>query len=269
MGATSAFDSTDTDTGTIGDNATYTFAMTGAAASGQERIAILGGIGGPAASVDFDACTIDGQVATRVDSISRGADDGSNTCAFITAYRAPGTASTTFNVVATANCPGNNVFGGACAAWKLSDAGTLLAATRTSGNDPNLNTNTADSGTAIAAVFGYSDGTLTALWSGLTEVFDSVSLFGDTLFTGASKDIVTGSTPLSISADLAAGLVESVAAICVSFNGPSIVVATRIEFTGSFGRSGGRPHRRYPLAPRPSFGRFVIPTLAQRMRYEA
>jgi hypothetical protein len=45
-----------------------------------------------------------------------------------------------------------------------------------------------------------------------------------------------------------------------------VVVATRIPFVGSFGRS----RARYAFAPLPSFcGRFAIPTLAQRMKYAA
>lgn len=50
--------------------------------------------------------------------------------------------------------------------------------------------------------------------------------------------------------------------------GDFVQPATRTEFAGSFGRGGAR-RARYPLAPAPSWGRFMIPTLAERMRFAA
>jgi hypothetical protein len=220
MAASLVFQATDTDSGTIGASGTYTFAFaTVASAAGQERLVAVAGIGSNAATCDFSAVTIDGQSATRVGTVSRGADDGGNTAAHITWYRAAGTASTSFNVVATysATAGGDN-FAGFCALWNLNDADTLLATTNASGNDPNVSVNTVSGGTAAAALISYSDGTLTTTWAGLTERFDGVNVFGDDLFSGASSDLGAASTPLTITADLVAGMAESIAASSVSFN---------------------------------------------------
>jgi len=220
MAASITFQATDTDATTIGANSSHTFAFAGvAAASGQERIVAVGGIGSNAATCDYSVVTIDGQSGTRLGTVSRGADDGGNTAAFITFYRAAGTANTNLNVVATYSATaGGDLFAGFCGLWNLNDADTLLDTTNASGNDPNVSTDTAAGGCAAAALVGYSDGTLTTTWAGLTERFDGINVFGDDLFSGASSDLGSASTPLTITADVVAGLVESVAACCVSFN---------------------------------------------------
>lgn len=219
MAATLSFQATDTDSGTIGGGSTYTFALTVASAAGQERIVAIGGIGSNAATCDYSGCTIDGETGTRLGTISRGADDGGNTASFLTFFRANGTAGTTINVVATYSAgAGGSCFAGFCACWNLSDADTLLATTNAATNDPVLSLNTAAGGTAAAALLAYSDTTLTTTWTGLTERFDGVTVFGDDLFSGASIDTAGASTPLTVSADIAAGAAESVAAISVSFN---------------------------------------------------
>lgn len=219
MAASISFQATDTDNTTIGDNGTYTFALTVASAAGQERLVAVAGIGGPAATADIDAVTVDGQTATRVGTVSRGANDGGDTCAVITFYRAPGTSGTSINVVATVNAPSNNFFSGYCAVWTLNDADTLFASTNAATGDPTLSTNTVTDGVAAAALLGYSDGGgPTVAWTGLTEVFDSVRVFGDEVFSGASNNIASGSTPLAISADITPNLSASIGSICVSFN---------------------------------------------------
>src|SRR5690348_7221729 len=102
MAASITFQATDTDNGTISSGASYTFVFAGvASAAGQERLVAVAGIGANAATTDFTAVTVDGQTGTRVGTVSRGANDGGNAAAFITFYRAPGTANTGFNVVAT------------------------------------------------------------------------------------------------------------------------------------------------------------------------
>lgn len=219
MAATLSYQANDTDSGTIGGGATYTFSLTVASAAGQERIVALAGIGANAATCDYTACTIDGEAGTRIGTVSRGADDGGNTAAFITFYRAAGTAGTTISVVATYSATaGGSCFAGFCALWSLNDADTLLDTTNAATNDPDVSTDTAAGGTAAAALIAYSDTTLTTTWTGLTERFDGVTVFGDDLFSGASIDTAGASTPLTITADIAAGASESVAAICVSFN---------------------------------------------------
>ena len=219
MVATITFDSTDWDDTTLADNQQYTFAMTGAAATGQERLVAVAGVGGPVATVDFDACTIAGQTATRVGTVSRGPDNGSGFCAFITIYRAPGTSGTSFNVVVTVNCPGNAVYTGVCGLVKLNDAiaGTF-ASRNTSGNDPVLSLNTATGGAVLAASYGIDDVIISNTWTGLTERWDSVSTDNNDSFTGASVDVVTGETPRVISIDMPSGRTESVASIAVSFS---------------------------------------------------
>ena len=213
------FEGTDTDNATLGDNQTYTFTLTVASAAGQERLVAIAGVGSPAATVSFDGVTIDGQAATRVGSVARGANDGGGVCSFVTFYRAVGTSGTNINVVVTSDCPSGAVFCGYCAVWTLNDAGTLLASTNAASNDPTLNTNTVSDGVAVAALLGYSSGGgPTVAWTGLTERFDSVRVFSDQVFSGASSNIASGSTPLTISADITPDLAASIASICVSFN---------------------------------------------------
>ena len=226
MAASVTFQATDTDGGSISGGSSYTFTMTVSAAAGQERLVIVGGIGGAVTGVDFTAVTIDGQTATRVGTVSKGADDGGNVCAFLTCYRAPGTSGTNINVVATA-ASGPTIFGGYCALWTLTDADTLLASTNAAVNDPALNTNTVAAGIAVAALLAYSNGGgPTVAWAGLTEAFDAVRVFGDEVFSGASSNIASGSSPLAISADITPDLTASIASICVSFN----AVATSTGF---------------------------------------
>lgn len=220
MAATGVFQATDTDSGTIGGGSTYTFAFAGvASAAGQERYVEVGGIGANAATCDFSGVTIDGQTATQVGTTARGADDGGNTAAFITKWRAAGTASTTFNVVATYSAgAGGSCFAGFCSLYNQNDADTVLASTNASGNDPVLSTNTAAGGDVFGCLIGYSDTTLSCVWTGVSETYDGVSVFGDDLFTGGEADTGAASTPLSITTDIAAGFAESVAGTCSSFN---------------------------------------------------
>lgn len=243
MAASLSYQANDTDGGTIGAGATYTFTLTVASAAGQERLVALAGIGANAATCDYTACTVDGQTATRVGTVSRGADDGGNTAAFITFYRAAGTSGTNISVVATYSATaGGNCFAGFCACWSLNDADTVLATTNAATNDPNVSANTAAGGTAAAALIAYSDTTLTTTWAGLTERFDGVTVFGDDLFSGSSLDTAGASTPLTITADIAAGAAESVAAISVTFNpdagGAAYNAVPLLQFYQSLKRGG-------------------------------
>lgn len=219
MAATLVFQSTDIDGGTIGAGATHTFTMTAGTAAGQERLVFVGGIGSNAATCDYTGVTCDGQTGTRVGTVSRGADDGGNTAAFITCFRIPGTSGTNVSVVATYSATaGGDLFAGFCALYNLNDAAAVLDTQSTAGNDPNVSVDTAAGGTCAAALIAYSDGTLAATWVGVTEQFDGINVFGDDLFSGGSADTAGASTPLTITADIAAGMAESIAALAVSFN---------------------------------------------------
>lgn len=216
MAASITFQATDTDNTSITSASNYTFALTVASAAGQERLVGVGGIGG--IDGDYTAVTIDGQAGTRVGAVSRGANDGTSHAAFVTFYRATGTAGTAINVVATYN-GSVNCDAGYCACWSLNDTDTLLASTNAAVNDPTLSTNTASGGVAAAILLGYTAVSPLAAWSGLTEVFDAVRVFGDEDFTGSSINVVTGETPRAISVNMTPDLTGgSVASCCVSFN---------------------------------------------------
>jgi hypothetical protein len=228
MVASITFEATDTDATTLNDNQTYTFALTVTSAAGQERLIAVAGIGSLAATVDFDGVTIDGQAATRVGTVARGADDGGGTCAFVTFYRAAGTSGTNINVVVTANCPSGSIFSGYCALWTLNNTDTLLATTNAAVNDPTLSTNTATGGVAAAALLGYNAAAGATAWTGLTEQFDSIRVFALDTFSGASDNIASASTPLVISADSTPDNTASIGSICVSFNPVSAGGATNL-----------------------------------------
>lgn len=247
MAASISFQATDSDNGTIGGSGgTYTFPLTVAAASGQERLVAVGGIGDFSNAADFTACTIDGQTGTRVGTVARGVDDGSNVAAFLTMYRAAGTSNTAINVVVT-NGTFASIFGGQCALWTLNDADTVVATTNAAVNDPTLNTNTVTGGVAVAAVMGYNSTSGTTAWTGLTENFDSLIIFTTDLFTGASANIATGATPRSISADISPDLVGSIASICASFNPAAGGSTTFAAAAGSYAATGSTAADKFTL----------------------
>lgn len=239
MAASIIFQATDTDATSITGGNTYTFALTVAAAVGQERLVAVAGVG--ATDGDYTAVTVDGQAATRVGAVSRGANDGSGSSTFVTFYRAPGTAGTNINVVATYSGAANAV-AGYCACWTLNDALTVVATTNAAVNDPTLSTNTTSGGCAAGALLGYTAVSPLAAWTGLTGVFDAVRVFGDEDFTGASANVVSGETPRVISIDITPnlGAGSSVASIAVSFNGVADA-ATPVPPTGFSVISGGGP----------------------------
>ena len=161
----------------------------------------LAGIGNPEFAADFDACTIDGVTATRVGTVARGHYDGGAQM-FLTAYRAAGTANTSINVVATANCPGGGMYGGVSAVFKLSNADTLYAQTNQAVSNPVLSVNTVAGGATVAMVAGYADSsTMLMEWSGLTERFDTV-YGGNAIYSAASADTASASTPLTITTSM-------------------------------------------------------------------
>ena len=96
--ASLAFDATATKG--LGGFGTETFSLTVAEAAGQERLVFLAAITN-GSTAEITGCTIDGQTATRVGTLVQGSLDIGGNRAIITAWRAPGTASTSINVVAT------------------------------------------------------------------------------------------------------------------------------------------------------------------------
>ena len=204
------------------DDETYTFPLTLSSTAGQERLVILAGAADPAATWDFDHVTIDGVVAERVGVVSRGNDVGGSS-SMITAYRAPATASTAIDVVATVHCPpSRNVAIGACALFRLTDASAVLRDQATDGRGaPLLDLFTSDDGSVVAGLFGVSTSAPEASWTGLTERLDVSTDPGTSSghFSVASDDVATGELPRSISAttnDLGTEF-DSIASACFSF----------------------------------------------------
>ena len=217
--ASIAFDAAIADPANVAPGDAYTFPLTVAASTG-ERLVIIGGIG-RATEGDFTACTIDGETATRVGFLSRGQSDLAY-ASYLTAYRAPGTASTSINVVATVGPATNDQLSGYCACFHMSGAGELFASTNNNLNDPVLSTDTVNNGAVVAALLGYQDVTVPSVaWSGLTECFDGVNAAGVEVFSGAIADVSSGALPRVISADITPNLAtvndDSVASICLSF----------------------------------------------------
>lgn len=219
MAASISFQDTET-SGTTASS--YTLSLTVASASGQERLVALSFVtSGNPASRTISSVTVDGQSATAVDGAeandveSGGGGNGIKTVF----YRAPGTAGTSIDVAVVLN---GNCFSAFCAVWTLTDAGTLLDVATSTVDDPSLSLDTATGGVAAAASQAYSNSLVapTATWSGLTEVFDAVRVFGDEDFTGASLNVGSGSTPLAVGITYSAfgGENDAFASVAVSFN---------------------------------------------------
>ena len=196
-----------------------------ASASGQERLVGLVSIAsGNPASVTYSNVQIDGQTATQVGSYVTVLDANGNgpTVSF---WRAAGTSSTSINVTYTIAT--GAVFDARGALWTLNNAGTLYdsqAATATNiGNiDLSLDVDTVTGGAVAAVSLAHSSSSRTATWSGLTERYDGTSdnLYGNDWFSAADRDVSSGSTPLTITADLPSDFVgqPGAAGLAVSFN---------------------------------------------------
>lgn len=211
--ATIVYQASDTDAGTIAGGAAYTFALTVASALGQERLVAVAAVRDSAGG--FTSVTIDGQLAMQVGATVVGG--GADPCV-LEFWRAPGTAGTTINVVATNSSGASpNMFQGYCSLWTLNNCMALFATASSTVNDPTLSLNTASSGVAAAAVVGYSAASPAAAWTGLTERFDA-RIFSDDVFSTASNDIAVGQTPRVVSVNITPDLTGgSVAAMSVSF----------------------------------------------------
>lgn len=204
----------------------FSIAMTVASAAGNERLIALCGIAdGSIAAVTFNSVSIGGQAASQVGGYIR-APDGTGNGAVVSFWRAPGTASTSINVTTTS--AGGNLFDMRCSLWTLTNGGTLLASNSeiNAGAGPSLgnvdlNVNTAAGG-AVAAVFlAYNSTThTTSSWSGLTQRLNGSTLYTQDWVGAADANIVSASTPLTITAvlptDFATG--SAFGGMSVSFN---------------------------------------------------
>jgi len=219
MAAALAFDGTATSTTIVGTPSTYTFASFAvAAAGGQERLVFVTTIGD--STTTHAGLTVDGQAATQLGTTVF-CSDGSLVGAHMSAWRVTGSGGTSISIVLSNGGTGA-IFGAGIACFKLSNADTVLATTTAVTNDPVLSVNTVTGGAVAAVLHGYQDTTPSAAWTGLTERFDTF-IYTNAVFSGASADIVSGSTPLAISANITPNLTpgsdsDAVAAICVSFN---------------------------------------------------
>lgn len=213
MTASIVFEAVDTDGATVGAGSSYTFSLTVAAAAGAGRLVFLSGIF-DTASGDFSAVTIDGQTATRVASRVVGATTDP---VVMTAYLAPGTANTAINVVATVS--GSSVFSGMCALYTLHDVDTLYDSTGNNAFDPDLSVDTVAGGVVAAATYGYDASVpRTTAWTGLTENFDSITVYASDIFSGASANIASASTPLTVTSDTSGTFNSSAVGLALSFS---------------------------------------------------
>jgi hypothetical protein len=224
MAASIAFDATQKSGATVTAGNTYTLALTVASAAGADRLVFLAAVSNIVSVSDFSAVTIDGQSATRVGSAVWGAAGDPS---FVTAYRAAGTANTSINVVATVG--GNSMFSCYAACYKLTNVGTLFASATSAAINPTLSLNTISGGVAGAAVTCYNTGGAGAsTWTGLTKRHDGVQMFGNDLFTGASLDIVSGSSPLTVTQAVTTSgpASTSSAGLALSFRAAAVVPQT-------------------------------------------
>jgi hypothetical protein len=217
MAATLTFDTVVTSATTVGSPGLYTIPLTVASAAGEERLIFLCGIAA-SANADFSGVTVDGQAATQIGSDVRGPDAGG--VAYLTAWRVAGTANTSIDVVATRSGT-SDCYGAGVACYLLAGAGTVLATSSAITSDPSLAINTANNGAVAAAAHGFSVAAIAAAWTGLTERFDN-RIYSDDVFSGASANITSASTPLAVSVvitpTLDVGVTDTFAAMAISFN---------------------------------------------------
>ena len=176
----------------------------GTSATGMDRLVILGGIASNSGTPngDFDTVSIDGVSATRVGTVLRGANSSSNLNAFLTAYRAAGTANSGFSVTAACNLPsGGDIYNLAVACYKLSSDAVLVdfdSDTETLGvGEPalpfegSLSIDTVANGAVIGAMLGFDHPSPTTAWTALSEDFDTSQAFTQDNFSCASAATTT------------------------------------------------------------------------------
>ena len=238
MAAVLSYQANDSDGTTISAGSSYTFPLTVASASGQRRAVMLASVA-ELGITGFSAVTIDGQSAALRGSVD-GGDDSNGAQAFVRCYVADGTSGTSINVVATITGSGQ-AFAGYCALWTLSDSDGAAFDTATGASiTPTLDLDTQADSAVLAAFYGY-DGTSASVgslaWTGVTERFDGVTVFGDEVFSGADESSVAAATPRAVSAT-ASNLIDnrpnpgfSVCALAVSFS-PTAAGGARVVGTG-------------------------------------
>ena len=185
-GATASivFEATDTDVTAL-SSGTYTFPLTVAPASG-ERLVVVGGIAAPMA---ISPPSPSAATLPRGSALFRGRGGLSGYTPFLTAYRAPGSASTSINVVATIGGSLKTWTAAYCAGFRMSGAGFVFASTNANSNDPALSTDVVNKGAVVAALLGYADAVTppTVTWTGLTERFDAVRALSSDVFSGLHR----------------------------------------------------------------------------------
>lgn len=200
-----------------------------ASAAGQERLVALCSISADYANTTFSNVAIDGQPATQVGPYVAAPDGNGTHGAFISFWRAPGTANTSVNV--TFDIAAGLVFDARGMLWTLNDADTLFdftaiagASNVAAGNiDLNLAVDTIAGGAVAAGIMAYGSVTRSAAWSGLTERWDGqddFELYSGDWYSAADLNVASSSTPLAITVDLPANFTfnSAAAGLAVSFN---------------------------------------------------
>lgn len=145
-------------------------------------------------------------------------------------------------------------------------AGTPNTTTANSGGSGGLAPSasiTTTSGNLVLAVDGDWDGAATApTYTGTGTEDGKMQSSGNSSHYYFHDTAAGASTTVGMSAPLQRYAIAAVEVL------KGAAGAVQTPSAGSFGRTGGR-RSRYPLAPESSWGRFAIPTLAERMRYAA
>lgn len=228
-----------------GGASSRTLSFTVASAAGQDRLLALCSITSDFANTTYINVEIDSQHATQVGSYARVSDGGVNG-PILSFWRAAGTSNTSINVTCTIGA--GAVFDLRGAIWTLSNAGTALATTTGTLTFPvnptatlSLALNTVTNGATAGAVLFYNTTTQAVSWTGLTERFQGHNLYGSDQGSFADLTVSSGSTPLTVSTDFAAGdfngPTRAVAAVAVSFN-PSATGTTLTAAAGSYALTG-------------------------------
>lgn len=142
---------------------------------------------------------------------------------------------------------------------------SIFTTSSSSGSNPTLTVVDSADGDIVFGAMSH-DGQAQNTGASGTVIADFDDLEGD---TDHISQYVTASGANTVLTFLNTTAGERVAISGLAVGSAGGTAATRIPFVGSFGRKGGRLRPRYPMAPIPSWGRFAIPTLAERMRYAA
>lgn len=202
----------------------WTIPLTVAAAVGKQRLVAIASIVIAALPSFAFSVTVDGEAATPLGLGGSQSDGGGpNAFAHTRFYLAPGTGNTEIDVVVNSD-NGEQAYVAYAACWTLENVGSLLdhaQQNRTDGGVLDLSVDTGENGVAAAVAFGYSGGSSTLAWAGLTENFDSIRAFDDN-FSGAAVKVVSPAEPHTVTStwsSLSSPVAQAGAA--VSFSGAS------------------------------------------------